>query len=231
VDGQAHIIRPLFGRAGRFTGLPADGFGLFTIPDRGERRQAIRERIHPALSELAADLHDVLTDAAAGSFHVHLPRLDWPRDYEPFCTWVVLSTLDHGYQAGPQINVGVHADHVAVRLGWDTSADAFGRFEFLARHGALGPMLRRAAEEAGLAYRAYATAPWPVGSRRIFESPDDYHGSFDAVRRAGVWWELGRRWDLPQALPLVASPSFLDEARRVVEALLPPLLRATGRRR
>ena len=28
------------------------------------------------------------------------------------CTWLALSREAHGYQAGPQLNVGVHADHV-----------------------------------------------------------------------------------------------------------------------
>ena len=63
--------------------------------------------------------------------HAHLPRLDWPRDYQPFCTWLALSHHGQGYLAGPQLNGGVHSSYVAVRLGWDTSQAPFGRFEFL----------------------------------------------------------------------------------------------------
>ena len=119
----------------RFDGLPADGFRVFGIADREERRRAIVRTFHPGLKILAEDLLERLGPIAAAPLHSHLPRLDWPHGYKPFCTWLALSREAHGYQAGPQLNIGVHADHIAIRLGWDTQANAFGRFEFLARHG------------------------------------------------------------------------------------------------
>ena len=45
----------LFEDAPRFQGLPADGFELFSIPSRHERRREILKRIHPAL-ELLGEL-------------------------------------------------------------------------------------------------------------------------------------------------------------------------------
>ena len=111
------------------------------------------------------DLAGRLAAPEDAPLHVHLPRLDWPRGYEPFCTWLALSKESQGYQAGPQLNIGIHADHVAVRLGWDATADAFGRFEFLCRHAGLGNELREAANAADLAFRVYMALPWPDGSK------------------------------------------------------------------
>ena len=210
----------LFDQPSRFAGLPREGFGLFAIADRVERREAILDVIHPALRDLGEDLLERLSGPAP-AYHAHLPRLDWPRDYQPFCTWLVLSRDAHGYQSGPQLNVGVHADHVAVRLGWDTAADAFGRFEFLCRVGGLGRQLTRIAHEVGLAFRVYAAAAWPEGSRRVFESPDDLAGSFVEVRRRGVWWEVGRRYDLPERLDFVCKPELEDDVVAIFRALLP----------
>ena len=99
----------------RFEGLPAEGFRVFAIQDREERRRAIINAFHPALHELAEDLLERLGPSAAAPLHAHLPRLDWPRGYQPFGTWLALSREVQGYQAGPQLNVGIHADHVALR--------------------------------------------------------------------------------------------------------------------
>ncbi|NIM60837.1 MAG: hypothetical protein GTO30_04055, partial [Acidobacteria bacterium] len=91
---------------------------------------------------------------------------------------------------GPQLNLGVHADHVAVRLGWDTRSDLFGRFEFLCRHGGLASRLVGCIEAERMKIRVYASARWPQGSRLTFETETDVPGSFDEVQRRGVWWEI-----------------------------------------
>ncbi len=212
----------------RFKGLPAGGFAVFSTRDRDERRRAIIAAFHPPLADLASDLLERLGPAARAALHAHLPRLDWPRGYQPFCTWVAISQRSHGYQAGPQLNVGVHADHVAIRLGWDTQAADFGRFEFLSRHGGVGTAMVEVASREDLAFRVYASARWPEGSRRVFESSSDWAGAFAEVRRHGVWFELGARHDLPASLPLVTSPALGEEAARVLGALLPICERAAG---
>jgi hypothetical protein len=209
----------LFRPAARFQGLPAEGFAVFDVREREERRRAIVEAFHPGLRLLGEDLVEGLGPPA---LHAHLPRLDWPKGYQPFCTWLALSRQAHGYQGHAQLNVGVHRDHVGLRLGWDASADLFGRFEFLCRHGHLGDAMADLAQAEGLAFRVYAAAPWPEGSRLVFTSPSDWGGAFDEVRRRGVWFELGTRLELPGALGLVTSPALGEEAARVF-ALLRPL--------
>ncbi len=220
----------LFEPPSRFRGLPDAGFQVFSIEDRDERREAILGAFHPALRELGEDLRDRLVGEGPDErpLYVHLPRLDWPRGYQPFCTWLALSRASHGYQAGPQLNVGVHADHVAARLAWDASADGFGRFEFLCRRGHLADELRGLAAAERLRFRVYAAAPWPLGSRCVFESDDDVDGSFGASNRRGVWWELGRRFDLPASAPIVCSPELGVEALRIFRAVLPVYDRITG---
>lgn len=218
----------LFDAPQRFSGLPREGFELFGLRDRDLRRKRILEEIHPALERLGEDLLATLGPQAAAPLHAHLPRLDWPRGYDPFCTWLALAHAAHGYQAGPQLNLGVHADHVTVRLGWDTLTPAFGRFEFLCRHGGLGRELLGQAASHALRFRVYASAPWPRGSEQVFESADDLVASFEATRRRGVWWELGRRFDLPESIELVTSAEFGEEAARLFSALLPSYERSAG---
>ncbi len=218
----------LFKRPVGFEGLPRDGFDVFSIEEREARRRAIIEQFHPGLEQLGRDLIQRLSGKTSKPLHAHLPRLDWPRGYQPFCTWLALSSLTHGYQAGPQLNVGVHADHVSVRLGWDAGSDQFGRLEFLALRGELGVVLVRLAEEADLRFRVYASARWPQGSRLVFESPSDLAGSFGEVERRGVWWELGRRYELPAAQDLVSQPAFGDEIGAILELLVPIYGRLAG---
>jgi hypothetical protein len=222
------VTAVLFHPGARFRGLPREGFDVFGIHNHDERRKQIIEAIHPALGLLAEDLLDRLNPRASEPLHHHLPRLDWPRGYRPFCTWLALSRETHGYQAGPQLNVGVHPDHVSLRLGWDTSAHAFGRFEFLSRHGEIGEELGRAASGHGLAFRVFAAAPWPQGSTCVFESASDVRGSFDEVSRRGVWWELGRRHEVPGELDFVCSSELGREAVDVLGALLPVYERIAG---
>lgn len=212
----------------RFQGLPKDAFAAFAIRDREERRRAILDQFHPSLSLLAEDLLEQLAPQASGPLHAHLPRLDWPRGYQPFCTWLTLSREAHGYQAGPQLGVGVHADHVAVRLGWDTSAASFGRFELLGRHGQTSRDLAQVAAAQGLRYRVFAAAPWPRGSTCVFESATDIARSFDEVRRRGVWWEVARAHPVPAEIGLVGSSELGVEAASVLGALLAPYERFVG---
>jgi hypothetical protein len=218
----------LFEQAPRFQGLPEEGFETFAIPRREARRRAIIDTIHPALSALGEDLLARLSTLAAEPLHAHLPRLDWPKEYQPFCTWLALSRQAQGYQSGPQLNLGVHADQVTARLGWDTASDFFGRFEFLCRHGEIGESLLDLAAEEDLLFRVYAAAPWPEGSRCIVETRDDLELVFGEARERGVWWELGRRYGLPGAKPLVCSVEFGGEVARVFSALLPAYDRIVG---
>jgi hypothetical protein len=205
----------------KFPGLKRQEFAAFGVREREPRRRAIIEAFHPALKLLSDDLLLSLNDGPGPPFHAHLPRLDWPKGYTPFCTWLALSRLPHGYQAGPQLNVGVHADFVAARLAWDTSADAFGRFEFRCRMAGLGEMLAETAASAGLTFRVYAAAPWPEGSRCVFTSATDWDEAFAEVKRRGVWWELGKRWDLPASFDLVETPAWSDAVCDVLVALKP----------
>ena len=205
----------------RFAGLPADGFQVFRIPDRVRRRRAILDSFHPSLRVLGEDLIERLRPAARAPLHLHLPRLDWPAGYQPFCTWLALSRATQGYQGEPQLNVGVHADHVSVRLAWDTSAPGFGRFEFLCLNSGLGDDLCALVRDHRLRVRVYASAPWPQGSRRIHDSAGDLAAAFREVERVGVWFELGERYDLPGALPYVSSPALGPRALAVFAALLP----------
>jgi hypothetical protein len=61
----------------------------------------------------------------------------------------------------------------------------------------------------------------PVGSRCVFESATDWDQAFIEVARRGVWWELGRRWDLPDAFDLVTAPEWSGKVGDVFEALAP----------
>jgi hypothetical protein len=205
----------------QFPGFRREDFEVFAIHDREARRRAIIGAFHPALKLLADDMLLLLNETQGPAFHAHVPRLDWPKGYVPFCTWLALSRLPHGYQAGPQLNVGVHSDFVAARLAWDTSADAFGRFEFRCRMAKLGESLAETAASAGLFFRVYAAAPWPVGSRCVFTSESDWDEAFVEAARRGVWWELGRRWDLPASFDLVGTPAWSGAVADVFLALSP----------
>jgi hypothetical protein len=218
----------LFEAPFRFPGLPESGFAAFAIPDRVARREAILAAFHPPLRVLADDLLEHLRPHTALTLHAHLPRLDWPAGYQPFCTWLALSHQTHGYQSGPQLNVGVHADHVAIRLAWDASAPGFGRFEFLCRFAGLGEALAQAAREHGLRVRVYAAAAWPEGSRLVHESESDFDGAFQEVARRGVWFEVGERLDLPGAMAVVTSEKLAERASTVFQALLPHFERLAG---
>jgi len=205
----------------RFPGFRRDNFEVFAIREREARRRAIIEAFHPGLKLLADDLLLPLNDRPGAAFHAHVPQLNWPKGYVPFCTWLALSRLPHGYQSGPQLNVGVHSNFVAARLAWDTTADAFGRFEFRIRMAGLAETLAETAASARLTFRVYAASPWPEGSRCVFTSETDWDQAFVEVARRGVWWELGRRWDLAASHELVETPAWSDAVADVFLALRP----------
>lgn len=211
----------LFDPEPRFAGLPERGFSLFSIPDRARRRRAIIDTIHPALALLGDDLVGRLEPEKLGTLHVNLPRLDWPRSYEPFCTWMALSHHAHGYQGDAQLNIGVHTDHVAIRLAWDTQAAAFGRFEFRCLHGGMGEPMVEVAKALDLTFRVYASAPWPEGSRLVFEHPTDWRTAFAEVTRRGVWFEVGVRREIPESMAWATSVELLHDATRIFRGLLP----------
>jgi len=217
----------LFDDGPTFTGFPAEGFEVFSLAHREERRKAILDTFHPQLESLGKLAVRRLARNSSRPLHPHLPQLNWPPGYQPFCTWLALSFETQGYQEGPQLNLGVHADHVAVRMGWDTRSDLFGRFEFLCRHGGLDRSLLECASQR-VKIRVYASARWPQGSRLTFETREDVAGSFDEVNRRGVWWEIGRRYELPARAKFIASPGFGSEAIDIFESLLPFYERVVG---
>ena len=57
------------------------------------------------------------------------------------------------------------------------------------------------------------------------DSPD---GSFDEVARRGVWWEVGRRFELPECTPLVTSARFGQQVEQTFRVLLPAYDRIAG---
>jgi len=218
----------LFDDSPLFTGFPPEGFAVFSIAHREERRRAIIAAFHSQLEALGKLVIRRLAKKSSSELHAHLPQLNWPPGYQPFCTWLALSFELHGYQDGPQLNLGIHADHLAVRLGWDTRSDRFGRFEFLCRHGGLGRRLTDCMAAQPMKIRVYTSARWPQGSRITFETETDVAGSFDEVSRRGVWWEIGCRFDLPAQAELVASPEFGRQAIDLFETLLPLYERIVG---
>ena len=147
--------------------------------------------LHPKLAALGEDILADFRRRGIEGLHPHLPQLNWPRGYQPFCTWLALSNQPHRYQDLAQLNVGVHEPFVAVRLGFDTSGYAFGRLLFLISHGDLEETFTRIAEPAQLRCRVYRSAPWPEGSRAIYDSGDDFaRGVRIAEREAANWFEV-----------------------------------------
>jgi uncharacterized protein YktB (UPF0637 family) len=215
----------------QFSGLPVHQLDVLDISDIEQRRQAIIEVFHPPLQALGEELLDILQPSAGTDLHLFQPRLNWPRSYKPFCTWLAISRETQGYQSCGQLNVGVHRDHVAVRLGFDTSVPAYGRFEFLCRFHGLGDRLKELATAHTLEFRVYAAAPWPEGSRMVFDSDHDLTGAFEDVRLHGVWFEIGRRYELPNHADLVGDRRFLEKVVEVFEPLMPVYLEAAGRPR
>jgi len=213
----------------RFPGYTPDDFSLFQIRERGARREEIIRRIHPKLSAMSDDILADFRKRGIEGLHPHLPQLNWPPGYQPFCTWLALSSQPHRYQDLAQLNVGVHEPFVAVRLGFDTSGFAFGRLLFLMSHGDLKETLERIAVRAGLRCRVYRAAPWPEGSRAIFDSGEDFLQAVQVAENEGAQWlEIGKTFTRADAGELLARPEFSGIAAQILLTLYPAFRRLAG---
>jgi hypothetical protein len=213
----------------RFPGLAPEDFSCFRVTDRHRRREEILRLLHPKLSLLGEEILSDFRRRGIEGLHSHLPLLNWPPGYEPFCTWLALSTQPHRYQQLAQLNVGVHEPYVSVRLGFDTAGETFGRFLFLMSHGDLARVLARVAVPAGLRCRVYRKAPWPEGARAIFDSGDDFlRGVKAAEREGGNWFEVGKIFTRQDHAAELASPEFAATATGILLTLYPVFRRLAG---
>ena len=213
----------------RFPGFSPTDFEIFRIPDRDRRREAILQNIHPKLAALGEDILGDFRRRGIEGLHPHLPQLHWPPSYQPFCTWLAISTQPHRYQDLAQLNVGVHEPYVAVRLGFDTGGAAFGRFLFLMSHGDLKQALDRVAVPAGLRCRVYRRVPWPEGSRAIFDTGHDFLQGVRAAEREGAnWLEIGRIFTRESHATELARPEFAATATEILLTLYPIFRRLAG---
>jgi hypothetical protein len=149
------VSNSLFRPAARFQGLPASGFAAFDVRDRDARRQAIIDAFHPALKLLGEDLVEDLGEPA---LHPPLPRLGWPKGYQPFFTWLALSRQAHALPGSRAAQRRRAPRPRGLRLGWDASADSFGRFEFLSRTPTWARRWPRWRPRRGFLFRVYAAA-------------------------------------------------------------------------
>ena len=213
----------------RFPGFTPDDFGLFQIRDRARRREEILRQIHPKLAAMSEDILSDFRRRGIEGLHPHLPQLNWPPGYQPFCTWLALSSQAHRYQDLAQLNVGVHEPFVAVRLGFDTSGFAFGRLLFLISHGDLKETLERIAVPSGLRCRVYRSVPWPEGSRAIFDSGEDFlKGAQVAEREGAHWFEIGKVFTRAHSDVLLSRPEFSATAAQILLTLYPAFRRLAG---
>ncbi|HEV8377014.1 MAG TPA: DUF1054 family protein [Candidatus Polarisedimenticolia bacterium] len=213
----------------RFPGFAREDFTVFSDPDRSRRREAILRVLHPKLAALGEDILADFRRRGIEGLHPHLPQLNWPPGYQPFCTWLALSSHSHRYQELAQLNVGVHEAFVAVRLGFDTSGFAFGRLLFLISHGDIREVLARVAIPAGLRCRVYRRAPWPEGSRAIFDSGEDFlEGVQVAEREGGHWFEVGKTFTKEGAHEELSRSDFASTAAAILLALYPVFRRFSG---
>ena len=213
----------------RFPGFTPEDFTVFGDPDRARRREAILRLLHPKLAALGEDILGDFRRRGIEGLHPHLPQLSWPPGYQPYCTWLALSTQPHRYQDLAQLNVGVHEPFVSIRLGFDTSGFAFGRLLFLISHGDLKEVLARIAVPAGLRCRVYRRAPWPEGSRAIFDSGEDFlKGVQIAERESAHWFEVGKIFTRESAQAELVRPDFAATAARILLILYPAFRRLAG---
>ncbi len=213
----------------RFPGFLPEDFLPFRIRERSRRREEILARLHPKLEALGSDILADFRSRGIEGLYPHLPQLNWPRGYEPFCTWLAISTQPHRYQHLAQLNVGVHAPYVTVRLGFDTAGEIFGRFLFLMSHGDLPEVLARIAVPAGLRCRAYRKAPWPEGARAVFDSGDDFLAGVKAAEREGAnWFEVGRIFTRDGHTDELSKPEFAEAAAAILLVLYPVFRRLAG---
>jgi len=213
----------------RFPGFKPGDFEPFRIPDRHHRREEIIRLLHPKLGALGEDILSDFRRRGIEGLHPHLPHLNWPPGYEPFCTWLALSTQPHRYQQLAQLNVGVHEPYVSVRLGFDTAGEAFGRFLFLMSHSDLPGVLARIAVPAGLRCRVFRRAPWPEGSRAVFDSGEDFlRGVQAAERENGNWFEVGKIFTRQDQGEALGKPEFAATATGILLTLYPVFRRLAG---
>jgi hypothetical protein len=213
----------------RFPGFFPEDFAAFRIADRGRRREEILRLLHPKLAALGEDILADFRRRGIEGLHPHLPQLNWPPGYQPFCTWLALSSHPHRYQQLAQLNVGIHEPYVSVRLGFDTAGEGFGRFLFLMSHGDLPRVLDRIAIPAGLRCRVYRTAPWPEGSRAVFDSGEDFLRGVQAAERAGGnWLEVGKIFTRRDCGAALASADFAATAAGILLTLYPIFRRLVG---
>jgi len=52
--------------------------------------------------------------------------------------------------------------------------------------------------------------------------------ALDQIWRHGVWWEIGRRHDVPAELEHISSPALGEETTKILGALLPVYERIAG---
>jgi uncharacterized protein YktB (UPF0637 family) len=213
----------------RFPGFTDEDFTVFRIPERARRREEIIRLIHPKLAALGEDILADFRRRGIEGLYPHLPQLNWPPGYQPFCTWLALSTQSHRYQDLAQLNVGVHEPFVAVRLGFDTSGFAFGRLLFLMSHGDLKEVLARIAVPAGLRCRVYRRVPWPEGSRALFDSGEDFLQAVQIAEKEGAhWFEVGKTFPRESSDVLLTSSEFAATAAQTLLTLYPIFRRLAG---
>jgi uncharacterized protein DUF1054 len=213
----------------RFPGFTQEDFTVFQIPERARRREEIIRLIHPKLGALGEDILADFRKRGIEGLHPHLPHLNWPPSYQPFCTWLALSTQSHRYQDLAQLNVGVHTPFVAVRLGFDTSGFAFGRLLFLMSHGDLKEVLTRIAVPAGLRCRVYRRVSWPEGARALYDSGDDFLKGVQIAEKEGAhWFEVGRIFPRESSEEILSSPEFAAAAAQILLTLYPLFRRLAG---
>ena len=213
----------------RFSGFTDDDFTVFRIPERARRREEIIRLIHPKLAALGEDILADFRRRGIEGLYPHLPQLNWPPGYQPFCTWLALSTQSHRYQDLAQLNVGVHEPFVAVRLGFDTSGFAFGRLLFLMSHGDLKEVLARIAVPAGLRCRVYRRVSWPEGSKTLFDSGEDFLQAVQIAEKEGAhWFEVGKTFPRESSHELLTSSEFAAAAAQILLTLYPIFRRLAG---
>lgn len=102
---------------------------VFTISGFDERMQAIRERVHPKLRELAEELVEPLSQKAGEPLHPHVAKHARRSVNPPEDTWAAISPGKRGYKKYPYVGVavsrfGVHPQVVAKPETWETDRPA-----------------------------------------------------------------------------------------------------------
>lgn len=102
---------------------------VFTLPGFDERMQAIRERIHPKLRELADELVEPLSQKAGEPLHAHVAKHARRSVNPPDDTWAAFGPGQRGYKKYPYLGIaisrfGVHSQVVAKPETWETDRPA-----------------------------------------------------------------------------------------------------------